>query len=82
MINIKIVTAHKELEGKTLTLVLIDEMIYKCQTTGIEIIDTCDELSVLKDWSIKYNSKIFYDMHLFCYGENELQFIDEIELIQ
>ncbi len=80
--KIKILKATSpELEGITLKLEQITDMLYQCKNTGIEIVDTWDEISYLHKFAVESRCKIYFDLHLFQTTEKGLIFIEEIKFI-
>ena len=82
MIIIKIIKADDiTIKNKILHLVEIKEMIWECSKTKIQIIDTWNEIELIKEWNEKENCFSFYDLHIFYQTETGLNFIQEIEYI-
>ncbi len=79
MIKIEITKADRQLQGRKLNLVQVEDMIYKCLDTNIRIIDTWDEIEAIKRSNSMNNT--FYDLHLFSDSFSELEFIYEIKII-
>lgn len=73
--KIKIIRGDKSLIGKILNLERTDECLY--ESKGYFIVDTDNELEAMQS----HTESIFFNLHLFNIGEDKLQFIDEVEVI-
>jgi len=83
MVKIKIINCTEpHMNGKILHLERLQEAIFKCKKSNLEIIDTWGELEILEEYSKKYNSNQFYDMHIFYETKDGLIFIEEIKFLK
>lgn len=69
------------LNGTTLQLDKIYEMRYKCRNTGLEIMDTWDELPEIRKGYYDAGNTRFWDMHMFAVTKEGLVFIGEVEVM-
>lgn len=69
------------LNGITLQLDQIYEMRYKCRKTGLEIMDTWDEVPEIRKSYLNTGTIRFWDMHTFAVTKEGLVFIGEVEVM-
>ncbi|NQU86797.1 MAG: hypothetical protein HQ541_13655 [Mariniphaga sp.] len=83
IIKIKVLKGAPELQDKKLSLVEIDEGLFKCIDSKIEIIDAWGNLELLEEYSKDSLDNTFYDMQIFStsFGDEELKFIEEIKFL-
>lgn len=72
------VSTDGTLNGVALQLERIYEMRYKCKSTGLEIMDTWDEIPLIDRTYHDAGNTRFWDMHTFAVTKEGLIFIDEV----
>lgn len=69
------------LDGITLQLERIYDMRYKCKLTGLEIMDTWEEIPLIDRTYHDAGNTKFWDMHTFAVTKAGLVFIEEVEVL-
>lgn len=77
--NFKVTKGSKEFLNQIFHIERLEEMIYIDKISGLKILDTWEEIQEISKYP---NEKFFFDMHLMVELENNLKFIEEIELVK
>lgn len=81
MVKMKVIKGHEAIQNKVLSLIEVDEMLFRCLDSKVTIVDCWGEISMINSIFLNSGCTDFIELNLFIQSDKELLFIDEVEVL-